>query len=180
MLQALLLLALPLTVQPRSPSPRSCGGEVLLLQRTSKNNFGTWGLPGGNADDTDADLLEVATREAKEEMGEQLPLFQVVESVLTKRGKRWAGGEGETHMGGHWGSSAAAGMLGLGGQHAVLPAVQNGQQATVQVVVPCGPCFDWAPSGCMPDQLPNAGARSSTTCLWRGLAPRTAPPGSPT
>ena len=85
---ALLPLCLA-TYPPRCPaSIRSCGGEVLLLQRTSKNNFGTWGLPGGNVDDTDADLLEVATREAKEEMGEQLPHFQVVESVLTKRGKR--------------------------------------------------------------------------------------------
>lgn len=66
----------------------TCGGEVLLLKRTSKNNHGSWGLPGGNADDTDADLLEVATREAREEMGPELPRFQVVESVLTKRGKR--------------------------------------------------------------------------------------------
>lgn len=79
-----------------SPAPMpplgSCGGEVLLLKRTSKNNHGSWGLPGGNADDTDADLLEVATREAREEMGPELPRFQVVESVLTKRGKRWAVG----------------------------------------------------------------------------------------
>lgn len=140
---------------PSNPAPRSlrsCGGEVLLLQRTSKNNFGTWGLPGGNADDTDADLLEVATREAKEEMGEQLPRFQVVESVLTKRGKRWAGAEGETHMGRHWGSSAAACMLGLVAstlcthgwacrQHAVRPAVQNGQHANSAGCGPVRPLF---------------------------------------
>ena len=75
---------------PRPTPPRSCGGEVLLLQRTSKNNFGTWGLPGGNADATDADLLATATREAREEMGEVLPPFQVTAQVLTKRGKRWA------------------------------------------------------------------------------------------
>lgn len=61
---------------------------MLLLQRTSKHNYGTWGLPGGNADDTDADLLGTATREAREEMGEGLPRFEVVAQVLTKRGKR--------------------------------------------------------------------------------------------
>lgn len=66
----------------------SCNGEVLLLQRTSKHNHGTWGLPGGNADAADADLLATATREAREEMGDGLPPFQVAASVLTKRGKR--------------------------------------------------------------------------------------------
>jgi len=64
---------------------------VLLLQRNSKHNHGTWGLPGGNADATDADLLHTATREAREEMGPNLPPFEVVGQVLTKRGKRWAG-----------------------------------------------------------------------------------------
>jgi hypothetical protein len=44
----------------------TCNGEVLLLQRSSKHNFGTWGLPGGNADATDSDLLETARREATE------------------------------------------------------------------------------------------------------------------
>lgn len=61
---------------------------MLLLQRTSKNNHGTFGLPGGNADAGDADLLATATREAAEEMGEGLPPFTVAASVLTKRGKR--------------------------------------------------------------------------------------------
>ncbi len=106
----------PHCTMPPSPSLRSCGGEVLLLQRTSKNNFGTWGLPGGNADDTDADLLEVATREAQEEMGPQLPRFQVRESVLTKRGKRWVreelgwqGGVQRQHLRGLGSHSVAVG-----------------------------------------------------------------------
>lgn len=61
---------------------------MLLLQRNSRHNHGTWGLPGGNADLTDADLLHTATREAKEEMGDSVPPFEVVADVLTKRGKR--------------------------------------------------------------------------------------------
>ena len=68
----------------------SCDGEILLLQRTSKHNYGTWGLPGGNADAGDADLKHTATREAQEEMGADLPAFTIVAQVLTKRGKRWA------------------------------------------------------------------------------------------
>ena len=61
----------------------------MLLQRTSKHNYGTWGLPGGNADAGDAgDLQHTATREAQEEMGAGLPAFTVVAQILTKRGKR--------------------------------------------------------------------------------------------
>ena len=70
------------------PLPCSCGGEVLLLQRTSKHNFGTWGLPGGNTDATDRDLLHTASREAEEEMGASVPAYEVVAEVLTQRGKR--------------------------------------------------------------------------------------------
>jgi 8-oxo-dGTP pyrophosphatase MutT (NUDIX family) len=69
----------------------SCDGEVLLLKRNSRHNHGTWGLPGGNVDATDASLLEAAKREAAEEMGPGLPLFEVVAEVLTRRGKRWVG-----------------------------------------------------------------------------------------
>lgn len=76
------------TPHPQQPSLRRCDGEVLLLQRNSKHNHGTWGLPGGNADDTDTSLLETARREAAEEMGPSVPPFQVVAEVLTKRGKR--------------------------------------------------------------------------------------------
>ncbi|KAI3435953.1 hypothetical protein D9Q98_002011 [Chlorella vulgaris] len=66
----------------------TCDGEVLLLKRTSNHNHGTWGLPGGNADGTDVSLLETARREAVEEMGPNLPPFEVVAEVPTRRGKR--------------------------------------------------------------------------------------------
>lgn len=61
---------------------------MLLLRRTSKHNFGTWGLPGGNVDAGDADLLATALREAKEEMGPGVPPFEVLAQVLTIRGAR--------------------------------------------------------------------------------------------
>lgn len=61
-------------------------GQVLLLQRRSKNNDRKWGLPGGNLEMGDSSLLETAKREAMEEMG-ILPAFQVVKEYLTKRGK---------------------------------------------------------------------------------------------
>lgn len=61
--------------------------ECLLLLRAGNHNAGTWGLPGGNAEAGDnGNLLETAKREATEEMGE-LPAFDVVGEVLTKRGK---------------------------------------------------------------------------------------------
>ncbi|KAL4458616.1 hypothetical protein ABPG75_013481 [Micractinium tetrahymenae] len=66
----------------------TCDGEVLLLRRAGKHNFGTWGLPGGNADPGDADLLATARREAEEEMGPGVPPFEVLTQVLTTRGKR--------------------------------------------------------------------------------------------
>jgi 8-oxo-dGTP pyrophosphatase MutT (NUDIX family) len=56
---------------------------VLLLLRAGNHNANTWGLPGGNADATDRDLLETATREAEEEMG-PLPPLRVLGSILTK------------------------------------------------------------------------------------------------
>ena len=65
---------------------------MLLLQRNSRHNHGTWGLPGGNADPGDTGLLATATREAQEEMGPSLLPFEVVGEVLTRRGKRCAGG----------------------------------------------------------------------------------------
>ena len=76
------------TCAPCVPGNCSCGGEVLLLRRAGRHNYGTWGLPGGNADAGDADLLATARREAEEEMGPGLPPFEVVAQVLTVRGKR--------------------------------------------------------------------------------------------
>eukprot|EP00887_Chlorella_sp_A99_P006400 scaffold3.g6400.t1 len=65
-----------------------CQGEVLVLRRTSRNNHGTWGLPGGNADPEDAgNLLETALREAREEVG-GVPAHTVLDSIETRRGER--------------------------------------------------------------------------------------------
>lgn len=50
---------------------------MLLLLRAGRHNSNTWGLPGGNAEDGDADLLATARREATEEMG-PLPAFSVL------------------------------------------------------------------------------------------------------
>lgn len=61
----------------------SCEGEVLLLLRSGKHNANTWGLPGGNADTTDANLLGTAMREAEEEMG-TLPECKILDTVLTR------------------------------------------------------------------------------------------------
>ena len=60
---------------------------MLLLLRAGNHNAGKWGLPGGNADATDRDLLHTATREAEEEMG-SCPAFTLGATVLTQRGKR--------------------------------------------------------------------------------------------
>ena len=68
---------------PRAPHARRSGSEVLLLRRASKHNDNTWGLPGGNAEDGDADLLATAVREGTEEMG-GLPMLNVTGQVLTK------------------------------------------------------------------------------------------------
>jgi 8-oxo-dGTP pyrophosphatase MutT (NUDIX family) len=43
----------------------------------------TWGLPGGNVDDDDEDLLATAKREAVEEMG-SAPECEVKGQILTK------------------------------------------------------------------------------------------------
>lgn len=57
-----------------------------MLQRAGRNNWGTWGLPGGNAEPGDGgDLMATATREATEEVG-PLPPLEVVDSILTVRG----------------------------------------------------------------------------------------------
>lgn len=72
------------TPQPlNSALPHRSGDEALLLLRNSKHNDNTWGLPGGNADDTDADLLATAMREGREEMG-AVPPCNVTGQVLTK------------------------------------------------------------------------------------------------
>lgn len=67
-----------------------CQGDVLLLRRSSTSgNANTLGLPGGNADPEDADLMATAVREAQEEMGAPLPPFTVLAPpMLTRRGKR--------------------------------------------------------------------------------------------
>lgn len=69
--------------------PQSCavscssGTELLLLLRDSKHNNNTWGLPGGNVEDEDTDLLVTAKREAQEEMG-SLPEAAFQNQILTK------------------------------------------------------------------------------------------------
>ncbi|KAL3161952.1 hypothetical protein ABBQ38_009034 [Trebouxia sp. C0009 RCD-2024] len=62
------------------------GNEVLLLLRNSKHNNNTWGLPGGNVEDEDTNLLVTAKREAQEEMG-SVPEAAFLNQILTKRGK---------------------------------------------------------------------------------------------
>lgn len=58
---------------------------MLLLKRAADSgNPLTLGLPGGNADAEDADLMATAVREAGEEMGTALPPFTVKGRVLTK------------------------------------------------------------------------------------------------
>lgn len=62
------------------------GSELLLLLRNSKHNNNTWGLPGGNVEIEDSDLLVTAKREAQEEMG-GVPEARFQNQILTKRGK---------------------------------------------------------------------------------------------
>lgn len=57
--------------------------QVLLLLRNSKHNNNTWGLPGGNVERGDADLLQTARREGTEEMG-SLPDFDVLAEIRTR------------------------------------------------------------------------------------------------
>ena len=59
---------------------RSCGADVLLLLRNSRHNNNTWGLPGGNVEAGDADILSTAQREASEELT-TLPDCEVVSPV---------------------------------------------------------------------------------------------------
>ncbi len=76
---------------------REDDNRILLLQRKSKHHDRAWGLPGGNADDTDGSLLDTAEREAAEEMGGLPPGFSVLHRLDTRRdakqkGKGGAGG----------------------------------------------------------------------------------------
>ncbi|KAG2430314.1 hypothetical protein HYH02_013791 [Chlamydomonas schloesseri] len=66
-----------------------CEGSCLLLRRSeSSGNPGSWGLPGGNADEADrGDLLGTAMREAREEVGQLPEGLHVLGQVLTRRGK---------------------------------------------------------------------------------------------
>lgn len=60
---------------------------MLLLLRAGKHNTGRWGLPGGNAEDSDGSLLATAKREAAEELGgaSALPPYTVSgDGILTK------------------------------------------------------------------------------------------------
>ena len=73
--------------RPRPFCLRSPDGSVLLLLRAGKHNTGKWGLPGGNVEDSDADLLTTAKREAAEELGgdASLPPYEIVgNGFLTK------------------------------------------------------------------------------------------------
>lgn len=60
----------------------SSDGDVLLLKRSSIHNDRKWGLPGGNVEEGDSDLIQTARREATEEMG-TLPKFKVKGEILT-------------------------------------------------------------------------------------------------
>ncbi len=75
-------LCLPAILVDSDPACRS-GSELLLLLRNSKHNNNTWGLPGGNVEDDDTDLLVTAKREALEEMG-SVPEAAFQDQVLTK------------------------------------------------------------------------------------------------
>lgn len=66
-----------------SPVICSSGNEVLLLLRSSKHNNNTWGLPGGNVEHEDTNLLVTAKREAQEEMG-SVPEAAYHNQILTK------------------------------------------------------------------------------------------------
>ena len=55
---------------------------MLLLKRSSAHNDQKWGLPGGNVEEGDKDLIDTAKREATEEMG-TLPPFDVKGEILT-------------------------------------------------------------------------------------------------
>jgi 8-oxo-dGTP pyrophosphatase MutT (NUDIX family) len=62
----------------------SSKGDMLVLLRTSMNNHNTWGLPGGNLELQDQNLLTTAVREAGEEIG-TLPDYKVVGQVCMNR-----------------------------------------------------------------------------------------------
>lgn len=57
--------------------------QFLLLLRDSKHNNNTWGLPGGNQEQLDPDLMQTALREGTEEMG-SLPEFEVLTEIKTR------------------------------------------------------------------------------------------------
>ena len=56
---------------------------MLLLLRNSKHNDMTWGLPGGNKEEGDADAFGTARREATEELGPLPDSLHVIDSFLT-------------------------------------------------------------------------------------------------
>ena len=78
-----MLLSLRCIFQLAAPGVCRSGSELLLLLRNSSHNNNTWGLPGGNVEDSDTDLLDTAKREAQEEMG-SLPAATFQNQILTK------------------------------------------------------------------------------------------------
>ena len=54
---------------------------MLLLKRSSPHNNRKWGLPGGNVETGDGELIDTAKREATEEMG-KLPALEVKGEIL--------------------------------------------------------------------------------------------------
>ena len=129
---------------------------MLLLLRAGSHNAGTWGLPGGNRDATDPDLLATALREAGEEMG-GTPEHSVRAELLTVRGKRgqkhytvfvaavppaaraaFTPALNEEHSAWRWAPLAEA--VGRGDLHPVVDRVLNRQphQATVLGIAAAG------------------------------------------
>ena len=67
----------------------SATAEILLLKRSATSgNPLSWGLPGGNLDETDESLLFTAQRESLEEMAKLPERYEVIKEVTTRRGKR--------------------------------------------------------------------------------------------
>lgn len=59
---------------------------LVILRGFKGDNPRTWTIPGGNVDSDDADLLETAEREMKEEIGRMPKNITIVSKIKTVRG----------------------------------------------------------------------------------------------